>query len=612
MRLFIFIFILLCAGLNLPAQEPEYFPPAVKYKLDTSWSRVIDYTMAGEYDNLRSFSYLGNSDIRLYISNEIIEGEAISQQAMAKEIEDFAIQNNFPYTTTQHGAFTLVKYAKKEKSELSGKIEETQLRYNAFTTYQGYYVFVMMWVPKEFEYLGDILIKEALSNIHTCSTMEIDQFFELPLTQEKADSLVLSKVGLYEHQMKNYIKNAPIEELYALINQTNEEKPTELQLEKFVQDSAIWLPKLNEKFNHELDQIKFQTINEVYGQLQNQFSFTKFYGLKRKYLAGEFPLNEYLEFQFTDQTHGELDQLYWMASGQLPQAQNAFNNAILSNVFKNNFNAIQETDHAEVYNKSGNFVTSLFLLQQGNEIQLKTIQFQLLDSIWKYTITDVGTVPEPGYFLYSDNKDTTHNFILIQTDAHDAFIGTKEFNNDSFLPIKYKSDKDSLFKLIYSNISHYNDTLTHEFVGYGKELYESKAIKSIAPLIPFDSIYAPDHQAKFYQSLEYRMHIQKMERYNDSLLAVEETVLKGLKSGIEPSQRLYVSGITFEDINGDQKKEAFWIAVSNGKIIDFQCFTTSKINIIQIPANGLEAKLKQTKMFKLMSEKSQLPSEKNW
>lgn len=612
MRTFALLFLLFITYSITNAQQVEYFPPAVKYQLDTAWNRVIDYTMSGEYDNLRSFTYLENNDFRLHISNEIIEGEAISQQAMAKDIEDYATQNNFPYTTSQQGSFTLVKYTKKEQNPATGKLDETQLRYNAMTTFEGYYVFVMMWAPKEFEYLADILIKDALKNIQTCTTTEIDKYYNLPLTQENADSLVLSKVGIYEFQMKNYLKNASVEELYLLIHTETQEKPTTEQLDKFVQDSATWLPKLNEQFSHELEQVKFQTINEVYGQLQNQFSFTKFYGLKRKFLAGDLPLNEYLAYQFTNKTYGEMDELFWMASGKLLQAQKAFNNAILKNVFKNGFDAIQEADHAEVYRTSGNFVTSLFLLQQKDDIQLKTMQFQLLDSIWKYTITDVGNIPEPGYYLFSDNKDTTHGYILIKTDAHDAFIGTKEFNNSAYLPVRYRSDKDSLFKLIYSNIGVKNDTLLHEFIGYGKELYESKSIKAIAPMIPFDSIYAPDHQSKFYQSAEYRVRIHQMESYNDSLLAIEETVLKGLKSGVTPEQRLYVSHIAFEDINGDGKKEAFWIAVSNGNIIDFQCFTVSKANIIQVPENGLETKLKQTKLYKVLALRSQQKSETEW
>jgi len=72
-----------------------------------------------------------------------------------------------------------------------------------------------------------------------------------------------------------------------------------------------------------------------------------------------------------------------------------------------------------------------------------------------------------------------------------------------------------------------------------------------------------------------------------------------------PEKRLYESVIQFEDLNGDGVPDAFFYAVSNGKLVQVQIVTTSTTGVKILPAdNPIKEKIMATELFKKIAKES--------
>jgi hypothetical protein len=72
-----------------------------------------------------------------------------------------------------------------------------------------------------------------------------------------------------------------------------------------------------------------------------------------------------------------------------------------------------------------------------------------------------------------------------------------------------------------------------------------------------------------------------------------------------PDKRLYESVIQFEDLNNDGATDAFFYAVSNGKLVQVQIVTTSATGVKILPAdNPIKEKIIATELFKKIARES--------
>ena len=386
-------------------------------------------------------------------------------------------------------------------------------------------------------------------------------YFEAPLSQKaKLDSLV-----------DDFINNANI----VSVNYIDEKLGYPYQKEQ--EDSLVRVRNnaLTQKFKEDyplaaLDDVKQDEIldearKSIEMFITTQFTWRKFYSTKKKILKGGLNIDDWLNYRFMGIENDDIS-------------------------FLKTFGGINRGELLDVFNKvlAKHFSDSLSFSYTGQPLE---ITIGTKNIYWSYTIPTKPLKDTSTFMVFSFAKDSISYKWDVKRSVFPKYIEKGDEGSD-FTIVKHSTGEDA-----YDNITDDYIVFTNNSGKYligNNTLPESNFIKQ--------QIAAPD-------SGVYKMVIHGVEIVNGKLkfsdIKVTENVETPDFSIYPPEKRLYESVIQFDDVNGDEVPDAFFFAVSNGKLIQVQIVTKSSTGVKILSGDkSINDKIMATELFKKMAKES--------
>src|ERR1035437_2157148 len=386
-------------------------------------------------------------------------------------------------------------------------------------------------------------------------------YFEAPLTQKaKMDSLVDDFLDNVHIVSVNYIDEKlgyPYQEQQAdsLVRVRNKELTKRFR-------ETYPLAQLDDVKQDEIYNEAKKTIDTY---ISTQFSWKKFYSTRKKIYKGALSIDDWLNYKFMGTENDYIS-------------------------FLKTFGGINRSTLSDVFNMAlaKHFGDTLAFAYVGQPLEITIGERKIY---WSYAVPIKPLKDTATFMVFSFAKDS----ISYKWDVHRTM----------FPKFIEKSDEGSDFTIVkHSTGEDEYDNITADYIVFtnnsGKYLIGNNTLP--ASNLMKQKITIPD-------SGTYKMIAHGVDLANGKLKVSDIICTEMVESPdfliYPPDKRLYESVIQFEDLNNDGATDAFFYAVSNGKLVQVQIVTTSATGVKILPAdNPIKEKIIATELFKKIARES--------
>lgn len=299
--------------------------------------------------------------------------------------------------------------------------------------------------------------------------------------------------------------------------------------------------------------------------ISTQFSWKKFYSIRKKIYKGALSIDDWLNYKFMGTENDDIS-------------------------FLKTFGGINRSALSDVFNVAlaRHFGDTLSFAYVGQPLEITIGERKIY---WSYAVPIKPLKDSATFMVFSFAKDSISYKWDIHRTMFPKFIEKSDEGNE-FTILKHSTGEDEY------------DNITGDYIVFsnnsGKYLIGNNTLTSSNFLK--QKITIPD-------SGTYKMIAHGVDLANGKL-KVSDLVCTELVEAPDftiypPEKRIYESVIQFDDLNGDGVTDAFFYAVSNGKLVQVQIVTTSTTGVKILPAdNAIKEKIMATELFKKIAKES--------
>jgi hypothetical protein len=580
MRRLLFAVLLCSMSGQISAQKWYYIPPAMKYNCDTTkWHWLYDYIMLNS--GYTPFQYSGSENVvRAYMNSVPLNlkkgAPSLTADSLVRsarhEIKDY----HYRSTTSTHGEFSILRYVKTRvvyNDSGASKLTETDMRYSCYAVKDNFLVVVLFWCEAPDSLIIDKEMNAVLDAIVITSPSDIDKDLHLPYKQKYVDSVLQAKTLDYDERVDLFFKKEYTEterkEWYVYMEQRSngfydgegdsiwqsQAKFMEYAKAFFAKDKLIYL---------------FEIKQEMQKDLESGFSYEEYYSIKGKAARGEYPVTAYLDYMYDPACDNELARLHAFG-GDEPATETGLLIAFSRELFADSLSLSDFKIKDSPGNENGDGIYRFFIIAARTQGWMVVINIEREKGKWGKM--SPSFIPAPEIDLNKswelNRSGSSPEFILINKyESAYTLIGSNHIAAN-WLACDYSVKSENNYQFIYRNCKVNEDgnysVVEENFNDLGNALTKLTKLQDSLYELAFS---ADTSEALFWQSSEYMDTREERLARADSVSKLIAEKKEDIRKSTKPDKLLFVSALHFYDIDGDGKQEAYYFAVSNGKLVD--------------------------------------------
>ncbi|MFN0030635.1 MAG: hypothetical protein ACKVOR_00600 [Flavobacteriales bacterium] len=460
------------------------------------------------------------------------------------------------------------------------------------------------------------LANQIAAHLSTMAVAQADSIMHYPYTEAYLNETITSKEkSTYEWAHKYFLnKRKCFDDRYLISALTSEHgKKTVNDLVESGDDARLaelYAGLMVNKF-------KEDEVWKLKQKFETQYSHTEVYALRRRLREEKLPLEDFFDWHSKGERESILNRLDELDELTMPEniddytnvAETRYIEALTRDLFQNNltFHFADYIENEEGFILEITGVSNITVKEQHLMVNVQPKDDGTFSTIIINLPEDANT-PEPEWrFVYDMQED----YILLMEDYTDTYF---IYNRDAVNPQWYKIPKIHFQNTVaclgvvvtfdeihimekdeaYLNYAKWKgDKKTKLDTLLIKNSFHNLLVEDEYPVIAYfeDDLLLEEYNAELMAHPWWNEETDLPLVLNDTAYISCDEYLEVMGYYLKPEDQIYFSELQFVDFTGDSIPELFQFGVSNGKLVNYRCFSFSDGKLTELKSSAIKKKI---------------------